>query len=220
MKNCEVCGRKDKNVYLSKKANLSLCPKHLYQYKKNGKFLDTNPRTVNDLNEIVVHEDYAEITLYDSRQNETARALIDKDDVEKVKDLKWRLFDGYVVSSSITGHTTYLHRYITDYDDDLFVDHKDIDKLNNKKSNLRPCTQSENNMNTKKRSSNKSGYKGVVQDKKTGRYKAYIGINKRTRALGTFDTAEEAHLAYTEKAKEVYGEFANTDNNTNGGMLI
>ena len=66
------------------------CKKHYLQMKRHGQILD---RTIYDPNEIIEHEDYAEIILYDKQGKETARALIDLDDVDKVKDYKWGLTD-------------------------------------------------------------------------------------------------------------------------------
>ena len=60
------------------------CDKHYRQYKRYGKIRRTN----KDPNEIIVHEDYAEIILYDKNCNEKDRALIDLDDVYKVKQYK------------------------------------------------------------------------------------------------------------------------------------
>ena len=70
------------------------CDKHYRQYKRYGKIRRTN----KDPNEIIVHEDYAEIILYDKNCNEKDRALIDLDDVYKVKQYKWCLDAyGYVI---------------------------------------------------------------------------------------------------------------------------
>ena len=85
-----------------------MCYKHYNQVKKYGHVLDNNPRTRKDPNEIVIYEDHAEIVLYDNNCNETARALIDVEDVDLVKDYKWYLKnEGYVYSNK---GATRLHR--------------------------------------------------------------------------------------------------------------
>lgn len=87
------------------------------------------------------------------------------------------------------------------------IDHKDNNPLNNTRENLRLATAAENARNRAKDPHSKSGYKGV-RPQKNGKFSAYIGINRKTIRLGTFDTAEEAHAAYCEAAKELFGEFA------------
>ena len=62
------------------------CGKHYAQIQKHGKIL---AKTRFDKNEIVIYDDYAEIILYDKKGNEKARALIDIEDVDKVKNIRW-----------------------------------------------------------------------------------------------------------------------------------
>ena len=85
------------------------------------------------------------------------------------------------------------------------IDHIDGDRLNNRISNLREATTSQNHGNMCRTTKNTSGYKGVRQRGK--RWAASIKHNKKFEYLGTFDTAEEAHAAYCVKAKELFGEF-------------
>lgn len=88
------------------------------------------------------------------------------------------------------------------------VDHIDNNGLNNKRSNLRIATRSQNMQNSRLRKDNTSGYKCVVK-RTNGRYSARIYVNKKYMWLGTFDTPELAHRAYCEAAIEHFGEFAN-----------
>ena len=83
------------------------CDKHYRQYKRYGKIRRTN----KDPNEIIVHEDYAEIILYDKNCNEKDRALIDLDDVYKVKQYKWCL-DAYGYVRGGKDKKIQLHRFI------------------------------------------------------------------------------------------------------------
>lgn len=89
----------------------------------------------------------------------------------------------------------------------LNVDHKDLNKSNNKWENLRKATDTQNNVNIKVRKTNKLGIKGVRLLK--GKFNASIRINGKVKSLGSFNTIEEASLAYNEKAKEIHGEFYN-----------
>ena len=80
---CRVCGREIKG-------NKDLCSKHYYQWKKYNFFLDNSPRTTFDVNEIITHEDFAEIILYDEFQEEIEEKVkIDIDDVKRVKNIRW-----------------------------------------------------------------------------------------------------------------------------------
>lgn len=88
------------------------------------------------------------------------------------------------------------------------IDHKDMDKLNNRIDNLRLATNAQNKQNIHKpRSDNKSGYLGVyLHSEKTKKYIAEIGVNGKKIKLGYFDTPELASEAYL-AAKRKYHEF-------------
>lgn len=88
------------------------------------------------------------------------------------------------------------------------LDHIDGNRANNKLSNLREATQSQNCANAKLRSNNTSGFKGVYYHPKTGKWKSQIKKDGVSRHLGLFPTPEEAHKAYVKAAKELFGEFA------------
>ncbi|MDD4804793.1 MAG: hypothetical protein PHN69_06540, partial [Candidatus Pacebacteria bacterium] len=91
MKKCEVCGNKFYSY--NKVVNLNLCSKHYKQVRKKGKILN---RTVYDPNEIIKHDDYAEIILYDIDNKEVARTKIDLDDVDRCSKYKWNYNNVYV----------------------------------------------------------------------------------------------------------------------------
>lgn len=84
------------------------------------------------------------------------------------------------------------------------VDHKNLDKADDRWNNLRVGTRSQNLANRK--AYNKLGIKGVRE--RNGRFIAQITINKKQIYLGSFDAAEKAHAAYIEAANLHYGEFA------------
>lgn len=102
----------------------------------------------------------------------------------------------------------YMHRLVANSPEDAYTDHINGDKLDNRKCNLRICSDSENLMNSKVRVDNKSGYKGVFQEKRTLRWCAQINIDKVRIHLGTFSSPEEAAIAYDASAKMAYGVFA------------
>ena len=90
-----------------------------------------------------------------------------------------------------------------------YVDHIDKRKTNNCISNLRWAYPSENNMNTRKRSSNTSSiYKGVSWSKKKNRWEARIRKDKRNYHVGYFHDERDAARAYNRRAMELFGEYA------------
>jgi len=88
------------------------------------------------------------------------------------------------------------------------VDHANRNPRDNRWSNLREASSSENLHNMRMRDNNQVGLKGVILCRDTGRYRARINVNYRDIHLGRFDTAEEAHAAYIAAAKKHFGEFA------------
>lgn len=88
------------------------------------------------------------------------------------------------------------------------VDHKNLDPLDNRRSNLRLATSSQNKTNQSKHQSNTSGFKGICWISSRGKWIAKIRVSKRVIYLGEFDTPEKAHEAYCEAAIKYHGEFA------------
>jgi hypothetical protein len=93
------------------------------------------------------------------------------------------------------------------------VDHRNGDGLDNQRANLRICTHSQNMYNAKKRSTNTTGFKGVYRSrtKHIVRFRAQIQIHRKQIYLGSYSSLEDAARAYDNKAREIYGEFANTN---------
>jgi hypothetical protein len=89
------------------------------------------------------------------------------------------------------------------------IDHIDGNEFNNKKSNLRGCTQNENNKNRKLNKNNISGVKGVRWSDKipTPKWHAYIHYNKRFKSLGYYYDFEDAVAARLKAEEKYFGEF-------------
>ena len=87
-----------------------------------------------------------------------------------------------------------------------YVDHINGNGLDNRRSNLRAATDSQNAMNRGMRSDNTSGFKGVTQ--KRSKWHASLQVNGKRRHLGDFATRIEAARAYDAAALIYFGEFA------------
>jgi HNH endonuclease/AP2 domain len=88
------------------------------------------------------------------------------------------------------------------------IDHRDGNRANNRLSNLRVATSSQNNANRPLPRHNTSGFKGVHFDRRLRKWKACICKDWRTKYLGVFPTPEAAHAAYVAAARKLHGEFA------------
>lgn len=214
---CDVCDSNRGDIGYNKDTQMYLCYKHQQQYIHHGKFLDNNSRTINDLNEIIDDEEddrYSYIILYNSLSNPIAKTKINKCNVNKVKNIKWRITKKrnkqYVVSGKGSSQI-YLARYILDYNGELEVDHINGDELNNTVENLRKVTRQENIINTKPKYTNKYGIRGIYKCKsKTQPYQVDFVYLKNRFYLKQFVTLEEAVYARYLLEINFCKEFRNT----------
>lgn len=141
-------------------------------------------------------------------------ALVDDEDFEKVTKHSWSLdLKGYVragVRREGKNISLRIHRVIMNEPRGMQIDHKDGNKLDNRKKNLRVCTNAENcrNRNRYKGSTNISGNKGVYWHKQNKKWVVMIKVNQKIYYLGSFDRKEDAVSVYNNAAKKYFGEFA------------
>lgn len=194
---CDICGREIKNKICSH--GHVLCKKHYNQFKKYGKFLDNNPRTIYDLNEFHICGDITYIDLYDKKCDVVAQVIIDTEDLNKVRYTKWKLSNsGYAMNTpKFSGSNKYMTHVILETDN--FVDHINHNKLDNRKCNLRIVTKSQNAMNV--------NHKGV-SIMNNGMFYAYIKKNQKMINLGCYVFEDEALWARWYAEKVLFGEFA------------
>ena len=137
-------------------------------------------------------------------------SIIDSEDFAKVSRFKWhRHKSGYAHSVRRNGVAHKLHRLILGITDPkIQADHRNRNPLDNRKSNLRIASGSQNQHNKPKQKLKNatSKYKGVSRNKKG--WRAMINVNWVRFNLGTFKTQKQAALAYNHAAKLYLGEFA------------
>jgi hypothetical protein len=104
--------------------------------------------------------------------------------------------------------TIRMHRVITNAAPGQYVDHINGNTLDNRRANLRLCTQSQNLMNKRKMSNNTSGVSGVTWDKSKGKWQVTIRANFKNHFIGRYDTIAEATKARHEAVRRLHGEFA------------
>lgn len=154
-------------------------------------------------------QDYKEILLTRGKV-----ALVDIDDFEWLNQFNWYATKArnswYAVRTNRYGHIA-MHREILGIDNpSIQVDHKNHNGLDNRRENIRIATPSQNKANSQLTKPNRMGYTGVSYSPKNCKARPYQ-VRCRGKFIGSFKTLEEAALAYDERAKEVFGEFATTN---------
>lgn len=142
---------------------------------------------------------------------------IDKDDLNKVLTRTWCYSKtGYLVAT-INQKTTKLTRFLLNPPRDKVVDHINGDPSDNRRCNLRICTQNENSKNTGNTKGSKNKYVGVRRVP-SGKYRANITVDRKSIHIGTYATEEEAFQARLAAERKYFGEFSrNNKRETNEG---
>lgn len=142
-------------------------------------------------------------------------ALVDDADFRYLSQFDWCWSNGYAVRSGRLPDGRYttirMHRELLGLvpGDGIKIDHWNLNKIDNRRKNLREATNSENGRNRGKNSNNTSGYKGVYWDRNRQLWMSAIMIDRRSKHLGRFSSPEEAHRAYKKAAELLHKDFAN-----------
>ena len=157
--------------------------------------------------------DFRRANLIDSSPSQESirkNTFIDEWNMDLIRDYNWNLCNGYLYAT-IGGKRQYLHHIIAKrmgLDLSNEVDHIDRNPLNNRQSNLREATRSQNNMNKGIQSNNTPGYPGVCYDKQRKKWFAYIKIDYKRFWLG-YHTKKKSAIKARKAAKIKYHrEFA------------
>jgi hypothetical protein len=141
-------------------------------------------------------------------------ALVDDSDFDRVSALKWHPLKGkntWYAARNATPDNPFIlmHRFILgDIVKGKLTDHQDGNGLNNQRHNIRPANRSQNAQNSRPWRKRKDNirFKGVYRH--CSGWRAVVTVGKKYKSVGTYDTQEQAALAYDSAASELYGEFA------------
>lgn len=143
--------------------------------------------------------------------------LVDDQDLPLVSGFNWTLdSEGYVVAcTKVDGEWKIVKMHKLLFEDR--VDHKNRNRTDNRRENMRFCTQAQNNANrTKTTLKTTSVFKGVCWDKQYSKWRASISVSvpgrPKTKHLGRFTSERDAALAYNAAASARFGEFACLNN--------
>ena len=141
-------------------------------------------------------------------------ALVDNADFARLNVFKWCFDKGYATRGIRKPNGKNMHwrmhwEILGKPSKGFEIDHRDMNRLNNQKSNLRIATTSQNRSNRGKTKNNTSGFKGVSWHKRDKKWQANIQVARKLTSLGHFSTAEKAYKAYCQACVKYHGEFAN-----------
>jgi len=146
-------------------------------------------------------------------KNSKLKALVDDEDFERLSKFNWFVAGSSIGRNNDSHRGRHKNKRISLASEimnkpNLMFDHKDRDGFNNRKSNLRVCNYTQNNVNRAKRKGTSSIYKGVSLNKKSNRWDVFIRISGKSTRVGETYTEECAGKVYDFYAKKQFGEFA------------
>lgn len=143
----------------------------------------------------------------------------DLEDYDKIKNYYWyRNSEEYMCATDEDKRSLLMHRLIMglDNEDMYIVDHIKHKNHDNRKSELRLATTSQNQMNKKVQYNSSTGVSGVTWEKGCKKYRVRIGINNKRITLGYFSDINDAIKCRKEAEDKYYGKYS-YDNSMGGG---
>ena len=144
-----------------------------------------------------------------SPEDEPVHALISEEDHEMVSKYKWHARDGrntVYVQGNVDGKIVRLHRFLMGTKEDLVIDHKDMNGLNNTRENLRFVTLGQNGQNSKLRSGT-SEFRGVSWNTRFKKWHVKCGGDH----IAYYQDEDDAARSYDEAVLRKYGRNAVTN---------
>lgn len=134
--------------------------------------------------------------------------IIDKEDEELVRKYKWyATISKSGIQTIISSDRVILHRLLFDFPKNVEIDHIDLNRLNNSRSNLRICTHQQNQVNQPLQKNNNSGVSGVSWYSARNKYRARIKIGQKDIHLGYYEKFIEAVQARNVGMECMFGEY-------------
>lgn len=156
-----------------------------------------------------INEEVVIINCYNKVGEITGKITIDKEDFDKIRIYQWHIENSrpsiQYAQASIPKGTIRLHKLIIP--SDFQIDHINHNGLDNRKCNLRICTNAENNRNKRFERNPRSGYTGIRYNSKTESYYVRIMVNKKEISLGAYKSIEEAIEARKKGEEKYFGNF-------------
>jgi hypothetical protein len=144
-----------------------------------------------------------------SRQGSVA--LIDEEDLSVLSGFRWHLSAAGYAVRNLPGRgkgSVLMHRQILNAPTGFEVDHVNGNRVDNRRSNLRLASHAENSRNQGRRSTNKSGSKGVHWDSSRRRWAVELKKDRRKIYVGRYSSIEAATAAYDVAVVKYHGSFA------------
>lgn len=151
-------------------------------------------------NQYVLKNKYAELRIT-SKKYGIFTVFIDIEDITRLKKYSWWVQDinKKSVAAVINGKNTYIHRFLMNCPQGLVVDHINHNRADNRKKNLRVCTQKENMNNLYP---NCKGGKYIF--KVGNKFRVQVPKNGKNKHLGMFSTLEEAQKVVKEYIENLW----------------
>ena len=184
------------------------------------------PESQDEADKLVKIKAGAAVRVIDAstRRYPNAFAIVDASDYDRLAKFKWTATAKtgkhrsviYAVRHVKEAGRSFNVRMHCEVMGEKHIDHLDGDGLNNSRSNLRACTNSQNQQN-RKIGFGASQFKGVSWHKATGKWRATIVVERKQKALGYYRAEEDAARAYDAAAVANFGQFASPNfGGTNG----
>jgi hypothetical protein len=139
--------------------------------------------------------------------NTNEKFIFDLEDYNKIKEYCWRTDSRKYIVTREDRKVLRLHRLIMNTPQNKVIDHVNHNTLDNRKSNLRICTQQENTYNSSLRKDNKSGVTGVYWNEINKTWDAQIRVNRKNIRLGSYNTFHDAVKSRKEAAEKYFKVF-------------
>lgn len=136
---------------------------------------------------------------------------VDDDLLEELSKHRWRLHKGKHTHYAVSTRGLMMHRLVIQATKGVLVDHINGDGLDNRRANLRLCSNAQNMMNARKIAGRSSRFKGVSWNKDRNQWYSTIEKGGKRTFLGGYREETRAAKQYDRAARLMFGRFAKTN---------